>query len=60
MADMQVVEGYELMDLRLAYRVGQKILLQARVENLLDEDYETVYRYGTYGRSYYAGVRFDF
>ena len=59
-SNMQVVEGYELVDLRLAYRVGQKILLQARVENLLDEDYETVYRYGTYGRSYYAGVRFDF
>ncbi|AMN48415.1 TonB-dependent receptor [Steroidobacter denitrificans] len=56
----RIVDGYKLVDLRLAYRVGEKMLLQARIENLLDEEYETVYLYGTYGRSYYAGVRFDF
>ena len=56
----RVTEGYELVDLRVAYPVGDKVLLQARVDNLLDEEYETVYRYGTYGRSFYAGVRFDF
>ncbi|MGE0437382.1 MAG: TonB-dependent receptor plug domain-containing protein [Steroidobacteraceae bacterium] len=56
----RVNEGFEIVDLRLAYPVTDKVRLQARVENLLDEDYETVYRYGTYGRSYYAGVRFDF
>jgi vitamin B12 transporter len=56
----RVVEGYELVDLRLAFPVSEKITLQARAENLLDEEYETVYRYGTLGRSYYAGVRVDF
>jgi vitamin B12 transporter len=59
-SNARVVEGYELVDLRLAFPVNDKVLLQARVENLLDEEYETVYRYGTFGRSYYAGVRFDF
>ena len=56
----RVVESYELVDLRVAFPVGDKMRLQARVENLLDEEYETVYRYGTYGRSFYAGVRVDF
>lgn len=59
-SNTRVVEGYELVDLRVAYPIGDKVRLQARVENLLDEEYETVYRYGTYGRSVYAGVRVDF
>jgi vitamin B12 transporter len=56
----RVVEGHELVDLRVAFPVNDNVRLQARVENLLDEEYETVYRYGTYGRSFYAGVRVDF
>lgn len=59
-ANTRVTEGYELVDLRVAFPIGNKVRLQARVENLLAEKYETVYRYGTYGRSLYAGVRFDF
>jgi vitamin B12 transporter len=56
----RAVEGYELVDLRFAFPLKDKVRLQARVENLLDEEYETVYRYGTYGRSVHAGVRVDF
>jgi vitamin B12 transporter len=56
----RVIEDFELVDLRIAFPVHDKVRLQARVENLLDEEYETVYRYGTYGRSVYAGVRVDF
>lgn len=59
-ANTTVVEGYELVDLRLAYALNDTVHLQARVENLLDESYETVFNYGTSGRAYYAGVRLDF
>jgi vitamin B12 transporter len=34
--------------------------LQARIENLLDEEYETVFRYGQPGRAAYAGARLTF
>ncbi len=54
------VPGYEVVDLRLGWEVTDKVTLQARVENLLDEEYETIYRYGTWGRAVYAGVRFNY
>ncbi|MEP7246974.1 MAG: TonB-dependent receptor, partial [Gammaproteobacteria bacterium] len=50
------VESYDVVDLRVAYPVTAAFELQARVENLLDEKYETVFRYGTMRRAAYAGV----
>jgi vitamin B12 transporter len=54
------VEGYDVVDLRLAYPVTDKFELQARIENLTDEKYETVFRYGTPRRAAYAGVRLSY
>jgi vitamin B12 transporter len=31
-----------------------------RIENLFDQRYETIYRYGTLGRGAFAGVRARF
>jgi vitamin B12 transporter len=56
-ANTRMLESYELVDLRLAFPVSEKVLLQARVENLFNESHETSYRYGTVGRAVYAGVR---
>ena len=53
----QVIDGYTLVDLRLAYPVTERIELYARAENLFDEDYETVTDYGTLPRMVYAGLR---
>ncbi|MFM2041439.1 MAG: hypothetical protein RLY86_15 [Pseudomonadota bacterium] len=52
------LEGYTLVDLRAAYPVTDTVELYGRVENLLDEQYETVFRYGTAGQAAYAGIRF--
>ncbi len=54
------VPGYEVVDLRLGWDVNDKVTVQARVENLFDEEYETIYRYGTWGRAAYAVVRVNF
>jgi vitamin B12 transporter len=54
------VDSYELVDLRFALAMSSKIELQARVENLLDEKYETVFRYGQPRRAVYAGARLSF
>jgi vitamin B12 transporter len=48
---------YTLIDLRAEVPVSANIRLFARAENLFDEDYVTAYRYGTLGRSIYAGFR---
>lgn len=51
------VEGYVLADLRASFPVTERIDIYGRVENLFDERYETVFRYGSPGRAGYAGVR---
>ena len=51
------LERYTLVDLRAELPVTGQVKLFARVENLFDADYQTTYRYGTLGRSIYAGFR---
>ena len=46
-----------LADLRASFPVTDRIDIYGRVENLFDEQYETIFRYGTPGRAGYAGVR---
>ena len=54
------VDSYDIVDLRVAYPLTENIELQARVENLLDEQYETIFRYGMPGRATYVGVRLSY
>ncbi|WP_431470994.1 TonB-dependent receptor plug domain-containing protein [Sphingosinithalassobacter sp. LHW66-3] len=51
------LDGYELVSVRAEMPVTERIAVYGRVENLFDEQYETVAGYGTYGRAAYAGVR---
>ncbi len=52
-----VLGGYTLVGLRGSVRLGERLELFARLENLFDEDYETVSGYGTLGRNAHVGVR---
>lgn len=56
-SNSQRLDGYTLVDLRVEYQLAPAIRLFARAENLFDEQYMTAYRYGTLGRSVYAGIR---
>jgi vitamin B12 transporter len=56
-ANSRVLDDYTLVDLRGEVPLGRGVSLFGRVENLFDETYETASRYGTLGRSYYAGLR---
>jgi vitamin B12 transporter len=51
------VEGYVLADMRASFPLTDRIDIYGRVENLFDERYETVFRYGSPGRAGYAGAR---
>ncbi len=51
------LDAYTLVDLRAELKVSDGFALFARAENIFDEDYMTAYRYGTLGRSIYAGIR---
>lgn len=54
------LDGYVLVDLRASLPVTQAVSFYGRIENLFDEKYETVFRYGTPRRAAYAGVRLSF
>jgi vitamin B12 transporter len=51
---------YTVIKLSATWAVTPTVELVGRIENLFDEEYETTYRYGTAGRSFYLGVRARF
>jgi vitamin B12 transporter len=51
--------GYYLVQVSGAYKIFPQLEIFARVENLLNRDYEEVLYYGTAKRSFYLGVSFD-
>lgn len=55
-----VVESWYRVDLAGEFAVSEKIEIYARVENLLDEQYQQVLGYGTPGLSGYIGARLAF
>lgn len=54
------LDAYTLVDFRVSYPVSETIELYGRVENLFDEQYQTVRYYGTLGRGVFGGVRARF
>jgi vitamin B12 transporter len=59
-ANTRRVEGYDVVDLRVSYPMTAKLDLQARVENVFDKEYETIYRYGMPGRAAFVGARMSY
>lgn len=55
-----VLDSYTLVDFRTSYAVSDSLELYGRIENAFNEEYETVRRYGTLGRTFYAGLRQSF
>ena len=52
------LDGYVVADIRASYGITELLEIFGRIENLFDEEYETVYRYGQPGRAVFGGVRF--
>ncbi|HET6525343.1 TonB-dependent receptor plug domain-containing protein [Sphingopyxis sp.] len=56
-SNAQRLDDYTLVDLRAEFALSDAVKLFARAENIFDEEYMTAYRYGSLGRSIYAGIR---
>ncbi|WP_375196733.1 TonB-dependent receptor plug domain-containing protein [Sphingobium sp.] len=54
------LDGYALLGVRASFPVMENLEIYGRIDNLADEEYATVYGYGTYGRSAFGGVRVGF
>jgi vitamin B12 transporter len=50
------LESYIIGDLAASYKLLDFLTIKARVENLLDEEYEEILFYGTLRRSFYFGA----
>lgn len=54
------LRDYTLIRLAGQYNLTRDLSLTARVENLLDQDYEEIFSYRPSGRAFYAGVQARF
>ncbi|MET0291474.1 MAG: TonB-dependent receptor [Steroidobacteraceae bacterium] len=54
------LSAYTLVDLRAAWQLSDWLTVAGRVENLFDEDYRTVFQYGTLGRTGFVSLEFNF
>ncbi len=52
--------GVSLWDLAASYPVTDHLTVRARIANLFDKDYETVYGYATPGREYFLSGSYTF
>ncbi len=50
--------SYTLVNLDARYNLNKNVSLYARIENLLDKDYQTAWSYNQPGRGAYVGVNF--
>jgi vitamin B12 transporter len=50
---------YAKLDLFANYKVDDNLSVFGRIENVTDTKYEEAFNYGTPGRSYYAGIKYD-
>lgn len=58
LANDQRLDAYAVVDLRAEYDFSETLRLQARVENLFDDDYETAAFFNEPGRSLYLTLRY--
>ena len=54
------LDDYFVLNLTGHYNLNKHLKLFGRLENILDEDYEEVYGYGTPGFGAYAGIKYSF
>ncbi len=59
-ANTVVVGEYTLVDIRASYPINDNLEVYGRIENALDEEYQTVLNYGTPGQGVFGGVRIRF
>ena len=58
--DIVTLESYLLLNISGSYRVSDQVSVHARLENVLDEDYEEVYSFKAPGFGAFAGISWEF
>ena len=58
LANTRALDAYLTVDLRAEWRISSALLLQARLDNLSDETYESASFYPQPGREWHVGIRY--
>jgi vitamin B12 transporter len=53
------VGGYVTVDLRAAYHLNKNWMLSAKLNNLLDKNYQTAYTYNTPDRNFFLTIHYN-
>ncbi len=53
------VDGFVTFDLRTAYHIDKNWMLSAKLNNLLDKDYQTVDTYNSAGRNFFFSIHYN-
>lgn len=53
------VSGFATLDLRTAYHIDKNWMLSAKLNNLLDKDYQLVDTYNTAGRNFFFSIHYN-
>ncbi|MGZ5620345.1 MAG: TonB-dependent receptor domain-containing protein, partial [Methylobacter sp.] len=53
------VSGYVTVDLRSAYHLNKNWMLSAKLNNLLDKQYQTINTYNTAGRNFFISIHYN-
>jgi vitamin B12 transporter len=59
LANAERLDGYTLLGLRAEYAPTPSVRIQGRLENALDEDYQTAYLFNQPGRAFYLTLRYE-
>ena len=51
-------DGYFVADVRASYGITESLEIFGRIENVTNEEYETVFLFGQPGRAFFGGVRY--
>jgi vitamin B12 transporter len=51
-------EAYTVIDLSADYDINKQLSVYTKIDNILDEDYQTITGYATSERAYYLGFRY--
>lgn len=54
------LDAYTLVDIRASYPINDHLEVYGRVENVFDEEYQTILNYGAAGQGAFGGVRVRF
>ncbi len=57
LANTVKLDAYALLNARIGYQFGKRLLIEALLDNLFDEDYETVAGFNEKGRSALVRLR---